>query len=513
MKFAKQIETAATDLPMDWRPHLIQYKLLKKSIHLVVDELKSRGLSSQLLTEIVHSPTQSYTDMVKMAYVFDGDAKDPHPCINITIDDPASFSASEKLRAHLDTLQKLIPCHPGSTEPLLIKIELVRDSEFFHQLLEELSHAATLHDSEKERFNTTVNELEIAMAVAASPYKKDMYTWREIFKLYMEASVFQNEQESKCTVQSFERSKERLCRFTQELTRTKLAKKLTLKRSRVAFKQFLAINANLVDFKYFQALNQMAMTKIRNARAEFPVFAKNNTVFVEGILISLYNAIQTKLVTIVPQPEDYGCPVCYGISRDSRHKRSNTGARRVQYRKKRKFELGRQPASTKLGAKRIHLVRVRGGNTKHRALRLDSGNFSWGSEGVARKTRVLTVVYNASNNELVRTNTLVKGAVIQIDATPFRQWYESHYAITLGKKKAGTETEAAADKKSNSVQKKIEARKSSATVDSLLADQFNAGRLYAIIASRPGQSGRCDGYILEGKELEFYVKKIKSKKH
>lgn len=31
----------------------------------------------------------------------------------------------------------------------------------------------------------------------------------------------------------------------------------------------------------------------------------------------------------------------------------------------------------------------------------------------------------------------------------------------------------------------------------------------AIISSRPGQSGRADGYILEGKELEFYVKKIK----
>ena len=35
-------------------------------------------------------------------------------------------------------------------------------------------------------------------------------------------------------------------------------------------------------------------------------------------------------------------------------------------------------------------------------------------------------VYNASNNELVRTNTLVKGAIIQVDATPFRQWYEAH---------------------------------------------------------------------------------------
>ena len=38
----------------------------------------------------------------------------------------------------------------------------------------------------------------------------------------------------------------------------------------------------------------------------------------------------------------------------------------------------------------------------------------------------LEKVYNASNNELVRTNTLVKGAVIQIDATPFRVWYEAH---------------------------------------------------------------------------------------
>ncbi|KAI8369301.1 ribosomal protein S8e/ribosomal biogenesis NSA2 [Radiomyces spectabilis] len=199
-----------------------------------------------------------------------------------------------------------------------------------------------------------------------------------------------------------------------------------------------------------------------------------------------------------------------GISRDSRHKRSATGARRDQYRKKRKFELGRQPASTKVGSKRIHLVRVRGGNYKKRALRLESGNFAWGSEGVSRKTRVLTVVYNASNNELVRTNTLVKGAVIQIDATPFRQWYESHYALPLGKKKnKNAEVEASAEKKSNSVQKKLEARKSRAAVDQLLDDQFAAGRLYAIIASRPGQSGRCDGYILEGKELEFYIKKIK----
>lgn len=43
---------------------------------------------------------------------------------------------------------------------------------------------------------------------------------------------------------------------------------------------------------------------------------------------------------------------------------------------------------------------------------------------------------------------------------------------------------------------------SDAKIDPLLEQQFLAGRLYAAISSRPGQSGRADGYILEGKELE-----------
>ena len=124
-----------------------------------------------------------------------------------------------------------------------------------------------------------------------------------------------------------------------------------------------------------------------------------------------------------------------GISRDSRHKRSHTGAARPQYRKKRKFELGRQAAMTKIGGKRIHVVRTRGGNTKYRALRLETGNFSWGSQAVAQKTRIVKVSYNASNNELVRTNTLVKGCIVEIDAVPFRNWYEKHFAMQISKRK------------------------------------------------------------------------------
>lgn len=141
-----------------------------------------------------------------------------------------------------------------------------------------------------------------------------------------------------------------------------------------------------------------------------------------------------------------------GISRDSRHKRSNTGAKRAQFRKKRKFELGRQAANTKIGAKRIHSVRTRGGNQKFRALRIETGNFSWASEGIAKKTRIATVVYHPSNNELVRTNTLTKAAIVQVDATPFKQWYEAHYGQALGKNKKKTEETAT---KSRSAERRL----------------------------------------------------------
>lgn len=308
--------------------------------------------------------------------------------------------------------------------------------------------------------------------------------------------------------------------------------------------------------------------------------------------------------------------------------------------------MGRQAANTKLSTHvAVRKVRVRGGNEKFRALRLDSGNFAWGTEvccvwvcllllppalasppppaapscasacisgggqqqpvqqqqresqpttqthsltaslpsphahtqAVARKTRIMDVVYNASNNELVRTQTLVKNAIVQVDATPFKAWYQQHYGYELGLKgkeepkkvddmKVGRQgggrggcgsvgsvckldasrqhtlphsasqsvlrawqssvwitasrsastctqqhtftTHARAHntntnttqhtQASSHVKRKLKQRLQTRKIDPLVAEQFTTGRLYACIASRPGQCGRCDGYILEG---------------
>lgn len=116
-----------------------------------------------------------------------------------------------------------------------------------------------------------------------------------------------------------------------------------------------------------------------------------------------------------------------------------------------------------------------------------------------------------------------------------------------GKTQAPADPAADAKKLSNHAQRNLDARKKGvfshcslvllalikvprpdAKIDSLLEQQFGAGRLYAAISSRPGQSGRADGYILEGKELEvclsfclgciasdaaqFYLRKIRTGK-
>merc|ERR1712085_18280 len=145
----------------------------------------------------------------------------------------------------------------------------------------------------------------------------------------------------------------------------------------------------------------------------------------------------------------------------------------------------------KLGPKRVRPVRVRGGNMKYRALRVDHGNFAWGSEHCTKKVRLLDVVYNAKSNELVRTKTLTKNTIVQIDAQPFKQWYLKKYGVELGKKKGAvvekkTDDEEAEVKKSGHVVAKLAARAAKQKLDHTLEDQFQGGRLLAAIASRPG---------------------------
>jgi small subunit ribosomal protein S8e len=202
-----------------------------------------------------------------------------------------------------------------------------------------------------------------------------------------------------------------------------------------------------------------------------------------------------------------------GITRSSKTKRRLTGGRMPIHRKKRKFEMGRQSSSTKLGERKLVSIRGRGGNIKRRALRLNEGNFMWISEKVSRKCKILEVVYNATNNELVRTQTITKNTVVAIDPTPFKYYWHIHYE---DKKVTRMPEIQDPERKKNLEVKKATLNKKHPFADQLeklhhFFEIMNKGKLYACVTSRPGQSGRSDGYLLEGRELEFYLKKLEKK--
>lgn len=60
MKFAKQLETEAEDIPREWRPYLIRYKALKKIITKVTEEIERRGLSASLLHDCLYDNNLKY---------------------------------------------------------------------------------------------------------------------------------------------------------------------------------------------------------------------------------------------------------------------------------------------------------------------------------------------------------------------------------------------------------------------------------------------------------------------
>ncbi|MDP2061423.1 MAG: 30S ribosomal protein S8e [Flavobacteriaceae bacterium] len=217
-----------------------------------------------------------------------------------------------------------------------------------------------------------------------------------------------------------------------------------------------------------------------------------------------------------------------GIVRSRLHKRKTSGGKVKIHRKRRKSELGRLPGNTKLGVRRVTSVRARGGNVKQRALRLDTGNFSWGSEACTERARILDVVYNATSNELVRTKTLVKNAIVSVDAAPFKQYFAKNYGIDFDAsakkgKKASASDKAKKAKKSTApkfnvnkasvtLKRKWAFRQKSLKIEKALEDQLKLGRVLCKLTSRPGQVGRADGAILEGAELQFYMKKLEKKK-
>ena len=91
-----------------------------------------------------------------------------------------------------------------------------------------------------------------------------------------------------------------------------------------------------------------------------------------------------------------------------------TGGRRVPLRIRRKYETDRYPNEAISGAQVTVTRRIRGNNKKTALKSIDFVNLATG-EAKVKKTKIIKVLDNATNNDYKRRGIITKGAILETE--------------------------------------------------------------------------------------------------
>ncbi|KAJ3848009.1 hypothetical protein EV368DRAFT_50122 [Lentinula lateritia] len=163
--------------------------------------------------------------------------------------------------------------------------------------------------------------------------KSDLYSWREIFQLYVEIEVFESSNEANAGALSIEESERRLKLFAERVTSRGLGdkRKLKLKQSHEALESFLQMNMFILNVKKLEQANAEATRKILKKHAKrtaLPIPPGQDYYVREMALIPrskanssinslprlLVQALGETLLPIIPHVDDYACIICTNLA-------------------------------------------------------------------------------------------------------------------------------------------------------------------------------------------------------
>lgn len=213
-----------------------------------------------------------------------------------------------------------------------ILITLNSDKKFFRMLDKELDNLDLLRMSEENKLITEVEEIGNQISKLTSPKVKlknsDMYKWRELFKIYLDSEVYfkYNETSVSSRERDSEHIKKNLAEFLNNVEKSGILTKFKAKASTSIFENFVAMNYHLLKVCQFQQINSEAFRKILKkfdkqtalgVSLRFPKIMATNHVFVStgrSMAQNICFVIQSSLLTLIPQLDDYTCPICMSIA-------------------------------------------------------------------------------------------------------------------------------------------------------------------------------------------------------
>jgi E3 ubiquitin-protein ligase BAH len=242
----------------------------------------------------------------------------------------APFNVRHQCRTSSSTNERLDALGPESGNSVqalqTVEVPLASDSEFFQLLTQELADLSQLQESERQELTTQITKLggDISTLTEATSKrsKAEVDTWREIFRLYVESQVFFSTTEQGAGARTSFAAQQKLEEFSNGLVDERKKVKLS-KNGQIAVQSFLQINASLLQFMKFQEINRTALTKIMkkfdkrtalHAQANLPMVLASEPFIAQDLARAACFIIQEQLLPIIPQLNDYLCPVCFSIS-------------------------------------------------------------------------------------------------------------------------------------------------------------------------------------------------------
>ncbi|KAJ8106279.1 hypothetical protein OPT61_g9644 [Boeremia exigua] len=337
--------------PPEWVDSAISYSQLKKVINRLTDELQQVGLDPATLSKLlkhVEDYNASADQDRPFEYILNGDesslkAKPFHPkllfYVNEKNGDVDSASLDEQTKRKLQMLavetgmtdmrvfEDVEPPAPHSSRPgyRTVEVPLTSDTEFFTRLTSEVAGLEKLQEREEKRMHAQIETLGSQIAkltdVNKRSNKKSITAWRQVFQLYIEEGIFFGTTEADHKSHNADKATQRLAQFSNKIARAGLVEQFQKKDSMAALNTFMHLNREILQGLRFGEMNHAAMLKIlkkfdkRTALGVKRSFPRQVAYpeFSEHLAKAVCAEVNTRILSHIPQLDDYSCPMCCEI--------------------------------------------------------------------------------------------------------------------------------------------------------------------------------------------------------
>jgi len=357
MKYGQQYsqQLASEDFPAQWVSAAVSYRELKKCIKRIQQELQALGLDADTLQhlassfEVHRSSSLTRTDFHETRFVpklWVAVNRDTGAFVDAGLTEATKTYLTKRRRPSLSTISTTDSSRqrPNGIDPHPAEVDLPRGvsgsdvdwrqvsissvSAFFEALDPKLVEQDELEKVEANRLDSAIIHLgqDIQSLTEPLPDKKhrrfrpqeDVNVWRQLFEMYLDSTVFFSSHEQDHGDRNYLTAKKQLQHFSDLLVKQGLVSQFKSPRSRFAFENFIKINIDILRVMHFQELNAVAVRKIlkkfdkRTALGAQRAYLSLNPsgTFARSIAKDMCAELSTKVVSIVPQMDDYICPIC-----------------------------------------------------------------------------------------------------------------------------------------------------------------------------------------------------------